>query len=362
MYKFLFFIIYCLLSFIGCEKQISSNRSEQGVKIFKNVYSTPLRGNRLTVSDSLGIPSDIEHINITENSDAFAIITDITIVPPLHFVNLTDDKYITGIGREGRGPGEFLNPHTLFSFSKDSILVLDPNNNRLTKVILTNENHLKHLHNAEPEIINLKFHGLPLNAFPLKNDTYVATGLIRDKDNKFISILNSNGTEKELTGTPPEISQEVPVNKKQVARKSTSTSNNKGDKFAVGFSFTDIIQIYNYKGEVLETIKGPIQSELNFNKNKSGNFTLSDDNISAYIDLASTSNYLYALYSGKKIYSSNSNFGNLIFIFDWKGNLIKSFELDRQIFSITVDKQDSVLYGIDPSSLEPGIYQYNLSF
>lgn len=72
-----------------------------------------------------------------------------------------------------------------------------------------------------------------------------------------------------------------------------------------------------------------------------------DDNVIGYIDIAPTDKYVYALYTNKKIRENgvgNELSSNIILVFDWEGNPIKQYKIDREAFYIAVDKASRKLY------------------
>lgn len=358
-YKIIIYSLFILSLFLSCNQKENYAVEENKIKQFESITPTKIEGLRLQSSDSLAIANKIELVRLTESNDAYGVISDISNVPPLHLINLTEDEYLAGIGREGRGPGEFLAPGSIFAFERDSVLVLDNENIRITKVNLTNGKHLRNLKNANPGIINLEFKGLPMEVFPIERERYAAIGLIRTGGKKNIAILDSTGSQNKLAGEIPNFDADIPSNVHQLAWRSTATSNKDGSKFAVGYYNVDILEIYNDSGELLETIRGPKQDKLNYSiKNK--RLSLGEYTNRSYIDLASAGSNIYALYSGKSIKESKNNFGQYILIFDWEGNFIKSFKLDQFTFSITIDERSGTLYGIVHESLEPGIYKYKI--
>ena len=67
----------------------------------------------------------------------------------------------------------------------------------------------------------------------------------------------------------------------------------------------------------------------------------------AFISHAISEKYIYSLYSGKKInYLSpyDALQSNKIYVFDWEGNPIKRFELDKEVRSIAIDEKNNILY------------------
>ena len=53
------------------------------------------------------------------------------------------------------------------------------------------------------------------------------------------------------------------------------------------------------------------------------------------------------MYSGKKFKEEKSFRGDQIFIYDWDLNPIKQITLDREVFQISVSRDDKTLYSYD---------------
>jgi hypothetical protein len=55
-------------------------------------------------------------------------------------------------------------------------------------------------------------------------------------------------------------------------------------------------------------------------------------------------NYIYLLYSGKLFEDENKEKCKYILVLDWKGNKIKMIELDVEVYSICIDKEDEEIF------------------
>jgi hypothetical protein len=73
-----------------------------------------------------------------------------------------------------------------------------------------------------------------------------------------------------------------------------------------------------------------------------------NNNTIGYIDLATDSENVYALYADKKIFNKNgkgnSRCSNIILIFDWEGNMVKKIKLDNEGYHITVNEKAKKIY------------------
>ena len=66
-----------------------------------------------------------------------------------------------------------------------------------------------------------------------------------------------------------------------------------------------------------------------------------------FTHLCTTSQHVYALYSGKYIKDypgPDVAFGDQVFVFDWEGNPVVSYRLDREVVTIFVDEAGEKLY------------------
>ena len=87
-------------------------------------------------------------------------------------------------------------------------------------------------------------------------------------------------------------------------------------------------------------------------------FFFSDNNVIGYIDIGVTDKYVYTLYTNKKI-CDNNTYNDLssttVLVFDWNGNPVKQYELSKEAYYITIDKNitknvrsgEKARYGLD---------------
>ena len=83
-----------------------------------------------------------------------------------------------------------------------------------------------------------------------------------------------------------------------------------------------------------------------------------------YIDLAFDTDYVYALYTDKKGKEPdgriNSTSSNLVLVFDWDGNPVKMYRLDRSAYYIAVNKVTKKMYCAVKDSGAWNIVRYDL--
>ena len=123
------------------------------------------------------------------------------------------------------------------------------------------------------------------------------------------------------------------------------------EKVVLAGRYLDCIEIYNIDGSLIKLLKGP-ETDFNFEYDKSrslgrGVLVKSPKSRRAYIGLRSTNDRIYALYSGKeRMDNSNYSTSNIIYTFDWEGNLLKKYMLDCQIGSFDVNASAQTIYAV----------------
>lgn len=357
-------VILLVFIYVGCSRSDQYNLDFNTKSIEVTEEPITLTGTRLSVSDSLYTPKRLAVFS-DENDDLLAVVSDLTKKPPLHYLNVTKDEYITGMGRSGKGPGEFVNAGSVYYNTETSqISVVDAMQQRLTFIDLNKPiDSLKNLHRSEPPILNLEFNGLPLDILKLQGDRYAAIGLMRVNNSKKFGFIDSAGKQKQSIGYIPNFKEvNLPPLKQHVAWRAYGTKNREGTRFAAAYYHMDLIEIYNSDGERIEAIRGPQFSPL-IVTSQDGNPQLSKEHTrNGYVAVTARNGYIYGLYSGRKLDHPQRNMGNHLLVLDWKGNFITSYKLDRDVFEIAVSPSGKMLYAIvnDEDSVEPGLYKYEL--
>jgi hypothetical protein len=137
-----------------------------------------------------------------------------------------------------------------------------------------------------------------------------------------------------------------------------------GKHFAFATHSCGVLEIFKSIDETIQKIKNHhfynpvynVKSEkemsapLNAKKNKSG-----------FSDLSATKKYLYVLFSGRTFmeYRKKYQYGKHVLVFDWKGNPIKHYKLDKAVRCISVADNNKTMYAY-ASLPKPRILKYNL--
>ena len=122
-----------------------------------------------------------------------------------------------------------------------------------------------------------------------------------------------------------------------------------GNVFAYSLNFSSNLDIIKMSDGKISSVKSLRMGDPVYKPAVGGGgaFSSADptqETIIGYIGLSATENYIYALYSDKKLYEQGSRKSATVLQFDWQGNAVCKFTLDTEAYFITVDAADQNLY------------------
>ena len=134
--------------------------------------------------------------------------------------------------------------------------------------------------------------------------------------------------------------------------------NEKSQKYATAMHFFSQINIYpcDEKDFPFSIIIG--DKPLNIQEIEK---TQMPEKIEYYQDMVCTDEYLLGLYAGcsRKDWAFSNNVEVKIHMFDWNGNPICQFILDKKIAKIAIDENQHILYGM---TLEEEVFKYKIPY
>lgn len=280
-----------------------------------------------------------------------------------HILNLKTLKPIQNFGLKGRGPNEFLSPR-LFNGQRiindngaNKVLIYDEGKNIISKIdiqkILTKD---KNAITSEVVPTNMDF----VSDIIFTNDSIAIYLPWGEKNNGRFSIYNYSLRKKYFTSYLPDLGFKVHSNNLYPIYNTGSASVNEGiNKFVAipvlmcELDFFDLTG--NYLGStIIERVK-----ELEYAKNEAMIFTA--PNIRYYIsDIQSTPDIIYVLLTTKLYPDLRNNGFSEIFVFDWNGNPIEKFILDREISTFCYDTEYKRFIGYSVNDLEGSFVEYKL--
>ena len=119
----------------------------------------------------------------------------------------------------------------------------------------------------------------------------------------------------------------------------------------VAYMNTDLIEIYDANGNLKIRMFGPDHFYSIKKQKSSGNEymvrSIEGETRDAYFSPVAFEDEIWTIYNGKYFDRTIRNdLNNRIILFDWNGNPIREYTTDISFFSLAVDRQNSVFYGI----------------
>jgi len=222
----------------------------------------------------------------------------------------------------------------------------------------------KLVYKKDKETIDVKFNKWITNFFPISDTKILGVPLEAEK---MFSIYNFSGETihsfgdfpaNDLTDAPFVLSQ---------AFGGSYDYNVAKDIFVAALRYTDHLMIYSNLSQETDYLKvrGPLFYDPIFtvgNMNGRPMFVQGQDGRFSFIDVTLSKDNIICLFSGysREELPGQANFGDKIFIFDYKGKILKAFEISEKLLSISYDESNKVLYGLDVSAEEEEVFRYKL--
>ncbi len=258
-------------------------------------------------------------------------------------IDMNDKKLIKKFGKSGRGPGEApispiiinqswrhgklktIQPNRIYSYSIDSLLNF--------------ESYL-------PNPLRLKDTPFFMKATEIRPGTFIGLGLFENgmygviRDGEFIGSFLDYPIKEQY--------KDIDKGILGLAYQGLIQSHPEGEKCVAAFLRGGIIQFLDTKNDIPVILKEIVTTLPDLKPSSSGiTLSVSRDTPFGYVGLATTKNYVYALYSGKLVSpeSPANAYGNNLLVFNWDGNPLIHFILDKRIICLFIDQYNHYAYG-----------------
>jgi hypothetical protein len=261
-------------------------------------------------------------------------------------------NYLYSSGKYGEGPDEFnfIDPECI-NVSGDTLEILDKI--KIKKYKIGDTSLIKA---AEDKFfIPLSF---PINRMLKVDDSmYFADNITQKKKSQEHVILNikSNKVEKSFGEYPEGLDFNNGLEQYSTYIKS-GVINKASKKFAAFYLFFNKFKIYDKQGILIKevNIKGKNNEEFSSKNSK--------QNVMYRASPISTDKYIYVLSinSTKENFEKNiQDFHPKLQVWDWDGNPIAQFVLDKPIVSFSVSEKFNKIYGVSPVGMNQ-IYEFDM--
>ena len=303
--------------------------------------------------DALAMPTQIAVAN-----DRIALV-DGFAESPIHILD-AGGRYLAGLGRVGEGPGEFEGPRALEPTADGAgFWVFDAALARLTLV--------------EPD----RWESMPASArvtLPIHGPALV-TNLVRRGDNGFLAAgffgegrlghFTADGEYEGASGAIPTSDIGAPPEVLQHAYRGNLKADPAGTRLVLANRHAGFLEVFTAEGELIRRIEGPFAFEPVFgvkNGEKGPSLATGEDLRFGYVDVATTSDRIYALFSGRTRagHPGEAIYARDVHVFDWDGTLRSVIRLDADAMAITVDSRRDRLLAVRHLPT-PAVLAYELS-
>jgi len=332
---FIYHIIILAILFFSCKRENKSiNRLFENEVFLNPTYS-------YFEKDSLANPYCFEII------DSFLIVHDVFELKHFTLYNINSISCVKRFGNIGNGPGEVLIGHVL-SVKQGKLYSHATLPNVLIQYNLDSLINYKSYH---PTTI-AKFEQIPklfLSRFsPVEKSYFIGAGLY---NSKYQYVLFN------LKGEVLDSAQEV-FNSKESYNDIYKFLSNQGilknhpteNKFVYSVSRSSNIDFLDVSNEKIHLIKSYRLDNPQFKPQELGNQSYSVNydphSVIGFLDIFPGKNYVYTLYSDKSVIDNKSYSSNIVLVFDWEGNPIVKYILNKEVYYIGVDEDRKKFYTI----------------
>lgn len=255
-------------------------------------------------------------------------------------------EYIVRFGTIGQGPGEILSGCFGYFTNGDFVVY----NNSMNQIVKYNMDSLRHKRYPLPAQHLAKYKLQEMNIsrlVPISDSLYVGGG------------FHISGSQYALFNKESQIldhSIDVYNAKDNSFDRFTRYLSNQGDlvkhphqnKFAYSVNFSsniDFFEVQDFKIKLIKSLrwKNPALKSLIEGNGTMFSSTPTENTETGYINICSTSQYVYALHSNKYLYE-NWRKSTDIFVFDWEGTPIRRYILPKEAYYIAVNEKLQRLY------------------
>ena len=306
-----------------------------------------LEGTKLNIKELLA-PRRI--LNLKD----YLVVSDNRAEYLLYVIDKKNNKVVNSLGVLGRGPGEIQHAWRLNSTSSDSSFwVYQTSLNKISKF---NVNQSNPFSIDEIDFIkrNKKDNLFHVNEFTFASDTSFMVTMI-DGEDKYVEFDSNMNKLNKYDKWAHMIEEDFPSPVISGLYQGALRHTNDYQYFVLASINLDVIEILNKETRNVLSLKGP----LNYKPKYTASYDTGEPMLAffpesrgkyMYLDIACGKEQFYALFA------KDAGYGGFdIFTFDYDGNLITHYELDKKIKRLTVDEQSHKFYGITAGDPEPNI-------
>lgn len=284
--------------------------------------------------------------------------------PKVHTFRLPGGERLASFGQNGEGPGEFRSARHVQPVPghPQDVWIYDFGVRRMTRLRF----------GADPvpqvqEVVNLDAGGgVFLHPVWLTDTTMVVSGIFPRHSGGRLLLTDRAGGVIRMVGRAPSHpgAGAIPTTVLQHAYEGPVAVKPDRSRFAIATRQADRLEVFDSDGAQIASVVGSTGFLPRFEVNERAagvSMSIGDDLRVGYVDLASTDERIYALFSGSLARDAGASvfFGREIHVFDWSGKMVTRLRLDEPALTIAVDPAGTRLFAVrhDPA---PSVVRYEL--
>lgn len=339
-----------VLSGIGCESIGSeSSATTTHATHLSHALLGPIvvPGERMNHDPAIGQPIRLRV------ADRFLWVVDASLDPTLHVLDLETGQLVHSFGRMGAGPGEFASVPFALEVSREDPTAVWAFDGRLQRIT-----RFEPRPPSEYEIRSVGFGGdkTVWRVAWVLADRII--GQTNSDDERFL-LFSGDGARRAVAPGPLLGPSWAPREERlKASNTAVLMCSWPGRGFVIANGVAGRIEYYDTDARLVRLASVPFPSEAEFEKSANGGIRFVAKR-RYYSGCATTSDYLYALFSGRSWAESEAELrvsGEFVHVFDWEGELRAVLQLDRPVLGIEVLPTGKYLYG--GSILDASIYRF----
>jgi hypothetical protein len=290
-----------------------------------------LHGKTVDIDCLIGRPTEIVCI------DSLLMFCDYYETQVITVLDVKNNKFVRRFLNTGQGPEDVLRPLKL-SVTGNRLNVFQIQNARLYEydakdIVDTTRTQAVRKRQFDDRPANI---GITSNGF-------VGIGLYEHGRYK---LYDENGKTHTSVGVYPFRGEKMKPDERFFIYQGVICAKPGGNCFAMGTNYCDNLEFYRIEKDGASPVKKYETHDVKGHYERM--IVLDEGCVMSYKAASGTDKYCYMLYSGQQLGERHvrTTGGKKIIVFDWDGDYIKTFELDKTAFSFCVDKTDSVLFAI----------------
>ena len=333
-FKLIINICFLIIIFVSCQK---SEKYENAITFSFNDFNTIMKLNANTIEFDELIMKPLKFVL----SDSLLIVQNIRTENMIYVYNINTKMKVGEYISWGSGPNELQRIKDL-QLVDSTLYITDTNLSRINLYDINDFHLLTSITPKHKVQIDDRFYSAAYT-----NNGYVATTM--NPDDKRLVFYNSNGEKEYTISDYPYYGTQLSDFEKMEGFLSSIVVSQKHKRIYLFGMNTDLIEIYDFNGELIKRLHGPEQffPQIKTASLGDGYFKMAynDDSRFAFSSPIVIDDEIYVSYSGNS-QKENEEISQIkhILVFDKDCNPVRGYELSKSIVSFTIDPIKKHIY------------------